>query len=163
VTEHAKRRRLWDRAFTSNAIKSYEPMLQVRLTQLMDSLDARRGQSLDLSAWIGFFSLDFMGDFAFGGAFEMLNHGDDYNGMQELVVTLVSVIEFFGTIPWIRPLLNLSTPPKVRELQQITLEVARKRVAEGSQVRDLFHYLVCELYFYDATACSSDVIAQRRW
>lgn len=37
--EHAKRRRLWNRAFSISAIKGYEPMIKRRLLQLVEALD----------------------------------------------------------------------------------------------------------------------------
>lgn len=118
-------------------------MLQARVTQLVDSVTARTGQTMDLSEWIGFFTLDFMGDFAFGGMFEYMKHGSDYDGVQQLLETFIGVDEIFGTIPWVRPLFGLISSSQAMDLERIGLQVAQKRLAEGSQHRDLFHYLVC--------------------
>jgi hypothetical protein len=104
--DHGKRPRIWDRAFTAGAVKSYEPMLQARVGQLATNLSSRTGQSLDLANWLSFFGLDFMGDFAFGGAFSCMTHGSDYDGVHHLLSRFVSVVEVCGTIPWIRPLIQ---------------------------------------------------------
>jgi cytochrome P450 len=63
-TEHGHRRRVWDRAFTPAAIKSYQPMLDNREGQLLAQFDAHVGQPIDIAQWFGFMTMDFMGDFA---------------------------------------------------------------------------------------------------
>jgi hypothetical protein len=118
-------------------------MLQARLAQLMNSLATRKAQPIDLSEWMGFFTLDFMGDFAFGGMFEYIKHGSDYDGIQQLLETFIGVSEIFGKIPWVRPILGLISTSQAMDLERIGLQVAQKRLTEGSQHRDLFHYLVC--------------------
>lgn len=117
-------------------------MVHARLTQLLDSLAKRAGQTLDLSEWIGYFVLDVMGDFAFGGIYEFLKRGADYNGVHELMIKFTHVEEFFGTTPWTRALFNIASSSQATEMKRISLEVAKKRMAEGSQVRDLVYYLV---------------------
>jgi cytochrome P450 len=140
--EHSKRRRLWDRAFTPGAIKSYEPMLQKRLSELVQNLNARSGSSLDLGHWMNLFSFDFMGDFAFGGRYNMMSHGRDIDGIHDLQMKYVGVLEALGSIPWIRPLVLLIPAPQARRLQQIARNVAEQRRNDGSQTRDLFYHLV---------------------
>jgi cytochrome P450 len=139
---HSKRRRIWERAFTPNAIKSYEPMLQARLNQLMVNFVSRVGQPIDIAEWFGFFSLDFMGDFGFGGSFDFMARGADTDGFHKFIEQTSGVIEMAGMIPWIRPLLQRLPASKPKQFQQMALRVAEKRKEEGSQIRDLFHYLV---------------------
>jgi cytochrome P450 len=51
-TGHAERRKIWDRAFTPNAIKSYEPLLAARVSELLENLSARLGTEVDLAEWV---------------------------------------------------------------------------------------------------------------
>ena len=53
---HQQRRRPWNRAFNTAALKEYQPKLQARLQQLVDALEERQGQVVDLAQWIGFFT-----------------------------------------------------------------------------------------------------------
>lgn len=53
--EHTMRRRPWNRAFSSTAIKNYEPLIFARTSQLVDILAKQTG-TLDLLEWIHWFS-----------------------------------------------------------------------------------------------------------
>jgi cytochrome P450 len=53
--EHARRRRPWNRAFSTASVKEYEVTLSVRVTQLADRL-ADQGGSVDLALWISYFT-----------------------------------------------------------------------------------------------------------
>jgi cytochrome P450 len=138
---HSKRRRVWDRAFTPTAIKSYDPMLHARLSQLITNLNSRTGQPIDLAEWFGFFSLDFMGDFAYGGMFDFMARGEDTEGFHDFGMKALGIAEIFGTVPWIGPFVK-ALPSKPRAFQEMAMRVVEKRTSGGSQVRDLFHYLV---------------------
>lgn len=139
---HSKRRRIWERALTPNAIKSYEPILQERLGQFINGMTIRRGQPVDIAEWFGFFTLDFIGDLAFGGAFNFMNQGADSLGIHNAIVQINITIETLGAIPWIRPLLQTLPFSQPKRWLKIALDVAEKRKAGGSQIRDLFYYLV---------------------
>jgi hypothetical protein len=142
--EHGKRRRVWDRAFTPAAIKSYNPMLHARVSQLVAQLELRVGQPLDIAEWLGFMTVDFMGDFAFASAFDCTKAGKDTLGLHELGAKALGAMETAGTMPWLRPIvLSLPMGTKIGTVNELALDAARKRQAGGSQIRDLFHYLVC--------------------
>jgi cytochrome P450 len=49
---HAERRKIWDRAFTPSALKSYEPLLAARVAELLENLSARLGTEVDLAEWV---------------------------------------------------------------------------------------------------------------
>lgn len=53
--EHARRRRPWNRALSTNALKEYQPIIARRASQLVGCLQAQVG-NVDLSQWISFFS-----------------------------------------------------------------------------------------------------------
>lgn len=108
--DHAKRCKLWDRAFTSAALKSYQLLLSARITELRGSLLSRVGAPLDLAAWMTFFSTDFMGDFACGGKFALMAAGADEAHVHQHGLKLVRDTDVFGTVPWIRPLVQGAAP-----------------------------------------------------
>lgn len=67
--EHAIRRRIWNRAFSSGALRQYEPLLKKRALQLCDDLERRvimgaimekngkrTGVEVDLAQWLSYFS-----------------------------------------------------------------------------------------------------------
>ena len=70
---HAKRRRPWNRAFNTSALKEYEPVVARRATQLVESISKQKGFT-DLAQWISFFTYDFMGDMAYVSQFVPVSH-----------------------------------------------------------------------------------------
>jgi cytochrome P450 len=137
-TAHAKRRRLWDRAFTPSALKSYQPLLSARVAELRAHLLARAGVPLDLARWMLYFTTDFMGDFAWGGKFSLMAAGADTAHVHRLGTEMLGKTEVLGTMPWLRPLLR-GYPAKWRAL---TAQAVHTRIEKGSAFRDLFYYLV---------------------
>lgn len=53
--EHARRRRPWNRAFSSAAIKEYQPVVARRVSQLVTALQEQQGQ-VDLAQWVSYFT-----------------------------------------------------------------------------------------------------------
>lgn len=53
--EHARRRRAWNRAFSTPALKDYEVLIDARISQLVDILTTKIAsqKSVDLSRWLG--------------------------------------------------------------------------------------------------------------
>lgn len=61
--EHAGRRKRWNRAFSTNSVKEYEPMVIRRALQLVDELQRKPSKgdtdseiSVDLAQWLSFFA-----------------------------------------------------------------------------------------------------------
>ena len=55
--EHARRRKPWNRAFSSAALKEYQPIVAKRVSQLVDLLGRQTdGKAVDLAQWISYFT-----------------------------------------------------------------------------------------------------------
>lgn len=66
--EHQRRRKPWNRAFSTASVKGYEEMLEFRVKQLVEELNKRaerrakagdkvtKGETVDLSGWLSHFS-----------------------------------------------------------------------------------------------------------
>ena len=92
AAEHAKRRRPWTRAFSTAALKEYQPTIHKRGTQLAEGLansclgaHGRKGRDIgskeedttswtDLALWTGYFTYDFMGDLVYVLFFILTHH-----------------------------------------------------------------------------------------
>jgi cytochrome P450 len=140
--EHNQRRRIWDRGFSATALKSYEPMLDARVSQLSAALEGRVGEPVDLAQWIGFMTLDFMGDFSLNGQFDFLARGEDAAGFHEFIIKAVTRLELLGAIPWIRPFVLALPRVGLKAFQEFSLRVVKSRIENGSKYRDIFYYLV---------------------
>ncbi|KAI9069564.1 cytochrome P450 [Trametes sanguinea] len=139
--EHARRRKPWNRAFNSAALKGYEEIIARRLHALADGLAAQKGE-VDLGKWIGYFSYDFMSDMAFGGGSEMLKNGDSGSNWHILEEGMAS-FHVIGQIPWIVRYAR-RVPRFAHIIQRMVSQgvgLAVQRVKNGSLSRDLFYYL----------------------
>ncbi|GBE87050.1 Cytochrome P450 67 [Sparassis crispa] len=138
--EHAERRKPWNRAFNSAALKGYEDIIARRATQLVENI-ARRGK-VDLGTWFSWFSFDFMSDMAFGGGSEMMRDGDNASIWSQLESAL-KWAALLGHIPWLGAYAR-SVPGIGEGLKRIDAfgtQRATLRVKNGSLSRDLFHHL----------------------
>ncbi|KAJ6554669.1 cytochrome P450 [Mycena capillaripes] len=102
---HTAKRRVWNRAMTSAAIREYEPLIAKRASQLISRL--REHENVDLVCWFDLFALDLMGDLAFGGGFEMLRDGRDVDGVAEQIRVFTMAVDLSGHLPWIVNTLHL--------------------------------------------------------
>lgn len=61
--EHANRRRVWNRGFSTESLREYEDMIARRAELLIEKIGAIDGP-VDLSTWLSYFQFDVMGDMA---------------------------------------------------------------------------------------------------
>ncbi|KAJ4476395.1 cytochrome P450 [Lentinula edodes] len=146
--EHSRRRRLWDRGLNTSALKGYQPLLTNRINQFVETLrrESSSNESIDLAKWIAFFSLDFMGDLAWGGVFHSMEDGNDVNGLLNLSQTVTKIHETAGTIPWTR-LFYEYLPVSKKTIQQLSFakRTVLDRIKRGcGETPDLFMYLLGE-------------------
>ncbi|KAF7344421.1 hypothetical protein MSAN_01923300 [Mycena sanguinolenta] len=140
---HAARRRVWNRALTSSAVREYEPLVAKRASQLISCL-RDKGGIVDLVHWFDLFSLDVMGDLAFGGTFEMLRDGRDVDGLGERIQVATDVT---GHIPWIINTLHLfpQVARTIQEFNDFAQGLAMQRIKNGAVgARDLWYHLADE-------------------
>jgi len=146
-TEHAQRRKVWELALTSSAIEGYSDALAKRVGQLINVLEKRERRDVDLAGWLSCLSFDFMGDLAFGGAFHLLDAGEDPNCSTPPKGRADSKLpELMTCIPWtssfILGLLYLNKG--IRQNREFAKQSILERKEKGSSRRDLFYYLLDE-------------------
>jgi hypothetical protein len=165
---HAQRRVAWDRAFSASALKSYMPLLAVRVSELSNRLSDFSGtrQVVDVAKWLTLFALDFMGDFAWGGTgkFNFMRSsvgrtaGDGENTNNEIVKAMhdgLVALSVFGLVPWVRPILHTLPVNRVTGMLEKSRAVWKRRRAREHKTdeRDLFYHLVSAVHFLtDAAA-----------
>ncbi|KAJ6495407.1 high nitrogen upregulated cytochrome P450 monooxygenase 2 [Mycena sanguinolenta] len=143
---HTAKRRVWNRALTSSAIRNYEPLVAKRASQLVSCL-RDSGGVIDLVHWFDLFSLDVMGDLAFGGTFEMLRDGRDVDGLGERIQVFMTATDLSGHIPWIVNTLHLfpQVGRTIQEFNDFAQGLAIQRMKKGAVgTRDLWYHLADE-------------------
>ncbi|KAG6902636.1 hypothetical protein C0995_013761 [Termitomyces sp. Mi166 len=113
---HTDRRRIWSRAFTNASLAEYEDALIKRAESLIDRLVSSASFPVDLSMWLGLFSLDFMGDMAFGQCFNLLQIGGDPDKLQNMFEN--------GFV-----------------LRKFAINHGKARLAKGHETKDLWYHL----------------------
>ncbi|KIK52994.1 hypothetical protein GYMLUDRAFT_179526, partial [Collybiopsis luxurians FD-317 M1] len=137
--KHAMRRRLWNRGMSNESLKEYEAIITKRALQLAAQLSKPENTTADLSKWLGFFTLDFMGDMAFGGGFETLIEGAD----RENIKPGLRFASMVSHIPWASqaiqkiPLVNRD----LLTLRRFALNKATERLQSTSLKKDLWYHL----------------------
>lgn len=56
TTEHARRRKVWNRAFNASSIQEYAPILIRRTRELIEELAKRQGENVNISKWMEHFA-----------------------------------------------------------------------------------------------------------
>ncbi|KLO15623.1 high nitrogen upregulated cytochrome P450 monooxygenase 2 [Schizopora paradoxa] len=146
--EHSRQRKPWNRAFSTSAVKDYEPIVAKRVRQLADTLENTFCNSkvgVDITQWFGYFSFDFMGDMAFGGGFELMNDADK-EGIWKRMEARVKNLAPLMHIPWATRLLLKfpSITGSVSKFREFTIACARRRKEMGSSTKDLYYHLTNE-------------------
>ncbi|KAI9722768.1 MAG: hypothetical protein M1828_004464 [Chrysothrix sp. TS-e1954] len=110
-SEHTKRRRLWDKAFTPAALSSYNQRVAGHAKKLSQRIGTLNGRLEDTSFWFRCFAFDTLGDVSFGMKFDMLdeaqtNETEKSREMIETVTQGVSLIGPLSPIPWLLSILR---------------------------------------------------------
>ncbi|KAJ3539059.1 hypothetical protein NM688_g6420 [Phlebia brevispora] len=156
---HAQRRKPWDRAFNSAALREYKPRIIKRVTQLVDGMSKQEGP-VDLAQWLSFFTYDFMGDMIYGGGTEMMRDGDR-DGLWKIVRDGLEVSIVFDTIPWLSYYVKWipGTGKDLKRLHKMAFGRTRARFQSGSAVKDVFYYLSNEDHAADKSPPESVVVS----
>ncbi|KAI0683262.1 cytochrome P450 [Cytidiella melzeri] len=139
--EHARRRKPWNRAFNTAALKEYQPIIASRVSELVERLAGQKGV-IDFSLWISWFAWDFMGDLAFGGGGTMMQNGDG-DDLWLMLKSGFAISTALEQVPWLPHVLN-AIPALRRQAARMWEMGTRRAVArfeEGSSIKDVFYYL----------------------
>ncbi|KAG6836962.1 hypothetical protein H0H93_000354 [Arthromyces matolae] len=141
---HIDRRRIWSRAFTSASLAEYEDALVKRVELLLVRLSLTVPElSVDLSMWLGLFSLDFMGDMAFGHGFNLLDNGGDPANIQKTLENGFVRIAIFCQLPWAWPIIRRISllSRSVLGFRKFAIDHGKARLAMGHEKKDLWYHL----------------------
>lgn len=128
---HKIRRRIWDRAFTDDAVLQYLPGVITKSAELLSLLKVKG--PVNITEFFNYYMWDSMGDIAFNKSFNMLpTHGKQDKFMR---ITLASQfgVAIFGHIPYMIRILDL-IPFLNREYKEF-MDWCEDLVVERKQVR----------------------------
>ncbi|GAW00984.1 cytochrome p450 [Lentinula edodes] len=141
---HAARRRLWNRAMSTEALQEYESIVASRAHELVDALDAQISTkgAVDMTQWLNFFSFDFMSDLGFAAGFNMMKEGDVHKLWPGLHLHMRGVC-ILSHLPWIPDIRN-RLPWFTMPLWPIARKWSANRLRNPSQKKDIWYHLMDE-------------------
>ncbi|KAJ7573693.1 cytochrome P450 [Mycena floridula] len=150
---HARRRQLWNRGMSTEALEGYQEIISKRAQQLVNRLSSQSRSTVDLVAWLNYF--------AFGGGFEMLQSGGDVDNFLWLMETFGRYVAVVCHIPWAFPAARKLPfiSRHVLSLRAIGKDRALNRVQEGSKVKDLWYHLMDEAGLEKQKPTIGDIVA----
>lgn len=103
--EHAIRRKAWDRAFTTKALRDYEHRVLKYTKLLTDRIEEAKGKPFNIALWVNFYTFDIMGDLSFGKSFDLLESGVEHHFFTESHKTQ-GFMGAFRRMIWFFPLVS---------------------------------------------------------
>ncbi|KAK4222043.1 Tryprostatin B 6-hydroxylase [Podospora fimiseda] len=105
--EHARRRKIWDRGFTTKALQGYDPRITKAINQMLSVVGQHSEQQkpLNVTEWFDFFVFDIMEDLAFNKSSKMLENGKESYIFETIRADMYN-IAFFTHLPWLLPFLK---------------------------------------------------------
>ena len=135
---HARMRKLLSNSFTEKSLRSQEPLIEsyadllmTRLRSLTASSDnGVNGAVIDLVDWANYFTVDIIGDLAFGESFDCLKNSEYHPWVKNLYLFLQGMIyaaatRFYPSIEW---LFYKLLPKSVMEMQRQHTAFANDRI-----------------------------------
>ncbi|KAG4262882.1 hypothetical protein FPRO03_10245 [Fusarium proliferatum] len=103
--EHGIRRKAWDRAFTTKALRDYEHRVLKYTKLLTDRIDEAKGKPFNIALWVNYYTFDIMGDLSFGKSFDLLESGVEHHFFTESHKTQ-GFMGAFRRMVWFFPLVS---------------------------------------------------------
>ncbi|KAF9256882.1 cytochrome P450 [Marasmius fiardii PR-910] len=139
-----RRRRVWARGMSCEAIREYEPVVRQQASKLFERLYERTYKVVELGEWFNYFSFDFIVEVAFGSGSYMLNEGDKTE-LWEAMDKFAYGIEFLSHVPWLLNFFrDLPIPKPALRIRDLGLALATKRMQDGAKRKDLWYHLTDE-------------------
>ncbi|KAK1232618.1 hypothetical protein PQX77_004238 [Marasmius sp. AFHP31] len=163
--EHAKRRKLWNRGLSWQALRDHESTLWQRVRELLrgiaDTAKGKEGNTIDLDLWLKYFTFDFMGDMAFGQGSHMVRDGGDTTGLLKELVRFSKIRALLSHVPWAFEWAHILpfTSHQILGVRDYGINCVRSRVQRGPAIRDLWYYLNDEAGLEKQKPLTPDVLA----
>ncbi|KAJ5919142.1 cytochrome P450 oxidoreductase [Penicillium verhagenii] len=99
---HARRRKVWDQGFSSQALRDYEPRVAHYAAQLIQAIEKAATKPMNMTQWFNYYSMDVMGDLSLGRSFDLVADGEDKYFLTQLHADM-KMIGLFSHLMWLFP------------------------------------------------------------
>jgi cytochrome P450 len=135
---HARMRKLLSTSFTERSLKSQEPLIELYADLLISRLreivatpaNQANGVLLNIVDWLNYFTIDIIGDLAFGESFDCLKNSNYHPWVKTLNNFLKGMVYLAATrfYPSVEYLMFKMLPKSVMEMQRKHTEFANERI-----------------------------------
>lgn len=145
-TEHAHSRKLWNRGLGKEAMPSHAQSAATGVELLLKQFDkaADEGHSVDITMWMRYYGFDFMGKFAFGKEFGLVEAGKDENNVWPTVANSVFVADLIAHMHWIGSTTSAFIPGLSHHslrMRHFARKCVQERLQRQATTLDLWYYL----------------------
>ncbi|KAJ7864745.1 cytochrome P450 [Mycena olivaceomarginata] len=146
---HTVKRRVWNRAMSSAALREYEPLIVKRTSQLISRLrdqGSDGASDVDLVHWLDLFAFEPDGRPGVRRRIEMLRDGRDVDGVGERIRGFLKASNLTGQVPWMLRTLHLfpQVGQQIQEFNDFGQNLAIQRVKNGAGRMDIWYHLADE-------------------
>ncbi|RYO94255.1 hypothetical protein DL766_002235 [Monosporascus sp. MC13-8B] len=137
---HAQRRKAWDHAFT---LRGYQPRVAYYTDLLLEQIQSRAGQPVNVTDWFAFYAFDVMGSLSYSESYGMLQRGKKHPFMTTLRGSM-KAIGLFSHLDWLFPIAK-ATPILNREdkaFWRYLKDQTEKRIKVKPETPDVFSFVL---------------------
>ncbi|PYH30046.1 cytochrome P450 [Aspergillus neoniger CBS 115656] len=107
--EHALRRKIVDQSLSSKALVTYEPVIAKCTEQLLQIIEDRSGNPINITEWLKRYSFEIMGHLIFGRPFNTISEEGGDTFLLDSIHSDMNMMGYLRHMPWI-PALLIKTP-----------------------------------------------------
>ncbi|CDU23467.1 related to Cytochrome P450 [Sporisorium scitamineum] len=140
--DHKARRKVWEVAFSGEALKSYETILVDVLEVMVEQLErrSRRKETVKIDDYCSFYAYDVMSQVGFGADFGLLQQGQ-LSPMIQALEKFMSYVQVVGNLPYLVEILGL-LPNPMAEFDKYMTRIVMERKARKEAKPDVMGHLL---------------------
>ncbi|KAH6703791.1 cytochrome P450 67 [Verticillium dahliae] len=141
--DHGRRRKAWDRGFSSKSLRDYEPRVRTYTNQLLTQIDAKKHGAINVSKEFNLYSFDVMGNLAFGKNFGLIMSQKMHPAM-ELLQATTALSGMLMHMSWV-VLFGRNGPLLTRHLKSFERwldEQTKERMENEPDIPDVFSWVL---------------------
>lgn len=157
--EHAPRRKVWERAFSTKALAIHEPKTREVCHTWLAKVASFNGKPIDTSLFSLLIPFDHMGKVGFSHQFRSIEAGKEHR-MLHLLESMFGKIGQMGELTWLLSIAqNLKLSKTAAEFDQLTMLMAdRRAAAEDNNKGDILQHFLDDMRSEKPIAFTNKII-----
>ena len=157
---HARRRRVWDEAFTAKSLRAYEGNISKHADLLVSKLAEQKSKAVNASDWMMYYTWDVMGQLAFSKSFGNVAAGQPHHAIHGMHAAM-GLMTWMSHLIWVIQITNKFLPMSVNPTLAFSNycgSCVRERKKIEPETPDVFHHLLKGEAFFDDPKAEDDLL-----